>query len=57
MSDDFLVQVFIFTVIANFLLFPLIGKSKFFVKLWSLNLVIGILLIVYFLKSGVFVSH
>ena len=54
MSTDFLLKVFTFSVLANVFLFPFIRRSRFIAKLWLYNLVIGILLIMYLLKTGTF---
>lgn len=56
MSTEFLLKVFMFSVFANVFLLPFVRKSKFFAKVWLINLVLGILLIMYFLKTGTFVQ-
>lgn len=47
MIEDFLLNVLVFAIIANVVLLPFIGKSKFLAKLWGWNFLTGILIIAY----------
>lgn len=49
MIRDFLLNVLALAVIANVVLLPFVGRSKFLAKLWGWNFFAGVLIVAYLL--------